>query len=94
MKWSNVGVAQMYREYGLDLSLVGLDGRVESTVRAADVRRWLPGDHAVEARLPAKAGGYAVVASIGPRGGEASVRLACDAPEVGLRYRLGSVSVK
>jgi len=77
----------------LELGLIGADGRLASSVRAADVRRWLPGDHAVDARLAAKPGNYSVMAWIGGRDGAPAVRLACDAPEEGLRYRVGSVKV-
>ncbi len=91
MAWSNVGVAPLYRDYGLELSLVRTDGSVATSVRAADARSWLPGDHSVDARLTAPAGTYALTAALQSPGGTPAIRVACDAPEEALRYRLGTV---
>jgi len=97
MKWSNVGVSRIYRDYPLELSLVGRDGKAALRARAADTRQWLPGDHNVEARMPLpgnfKPGEYTLRAALVNVQGVPSVRLACDAPEQSLSYRIGTVTV-
>jgi hypothetical protein len=93
MQWSNVGVAPIYREYRLQLSLVGADQSVAATLPAADAREWLPGDHTVVARLQARPGTYTLMAALVGAGGGPEIRLACHAPEEGLRYRIGTVRI-
>jgi hypothetical protein len=91
--WSNVGVAPVYREYYLEVSLVDESARMAAKARGADVRRWFPGDLRTEVRLTAPRGTYGVFAAIVDAEGTPSIRLACDAPEEGLRYRIGNVRI-
>lgn len=98
MRWSNVGVGKLYREYPIELFLLDEQGEVVHRVRAtADPRRWLPGEHEVQERIaiPAKLrpGSYVLGLALTDREGKPAIRLAIDAPERELVYRLSRVNV-
>jgi len=98
MKWSNVGVARLYARYGLELSLLGAQGKVvERRLTAVDPRSWLPGEISCEGTIDVDAGIQPGVYGIGlalvDSGGRPAIRLAIEHPQVDLRYSIGEVIV-
>jgi hypothetical protein len=98
MKWSNTGVGLLYREYFLEQYLLDAEGRiVERTRAAADPRAWLPGDREINAELAVgrnvKPGTYGLGIALADPSGKPAIRLAIDAPESALVYKVSQVRV-
>lgn len=98
MKWSNVGVGLLYRQYFLELYLLDGAGRVAARGRSsADPRNWLPGDREISEVLPAgadlKPGVYDLALALVDPEGRPAIKLAMDAPDTGRLYRLSKVRV-
>ncbi len=99
-KWANVGVGKLYHQYSLRCPLVNSDGRACFVSEAkADVRQWLPGEHAVTEplELPAtlEPGEYDLVLGlVDPTGTRRPFLLAIDAPEKDGRYTVGRVRIR
>jgi len=100
MKWSNVGVGKLYRQYVLRYSLLDTMGKVCLTCDAkADPRAWLPGEHSVVESIPLpgtlKPGEYTVaVEMVDPAGQRRPFLLAMDTPEKGGCYSVSILNVK
>ena len=99
MKWSNVGVARLYRPHPLVLYLLDAEGKPAHRVRAAaDPGSWLPGDHPVVERMEIPRtlgpGTYSVgLALVDPVTDWPAIRLGCDAPHADRMYTIGPVRV-
>jgi hypothetical protein len=96
MKWANVGVARMFDDYGLELSLIDGTGAIAARTRTAiDPRKWLPGEIECAAALPLDVapGVYGIGIALVDANGRPSIRLAIDLPDRELRYRVGEVRV-
>ena len=100
MQWANVGVGRLQHPYALRLFLLDAAGQPAGTADAkADLRDWLPGDHALTAALPLpatlQAGNYTLaLAVVDPASRHRPFRLAFDAPEKEGRYEVSQVRVK
>jgi hypothetical protein len=99
MRWSNVGVGKLYRNFPLELYLVGHDGTVAAEARVpSDPRTWLPGDHECRGEIAVPRGvtpgEYGVGVAMVDSEGRPAIRLATEAPEMGLVYRVGQVRVE
>ena len=101
MKWSNVGVGNLYRRYLLVLYLLDAKGEIACRQVQAEVdpTGWLPGDRSITAslRVPANlpAGQYALgLALVDPVNEKPAIRLAIDAPQTDRLYRVSAVRVK
>jgi hypothetical protein len=100
MKWSNVGVARLYRPHPLTLFLLDAGGKEVHRVKAAaDPGQWLPGDHAVTEKLEVprsiNPGTYTVgLALVEASTGQPAIQLGCDASHADRLYTLGSVRVE
>lgn len=100
MKWANVGVGRLQRDYRLRLDLLDATGQPAcSAVAQTEPRTWWPGDHTVSASLPVPAklepGVYSIAAMLfDPAGRSRPFRLAMDTPEREGRHELGPVTVK
>ena len=100
MAWENVARGKLYRRYPLVLCLLKKDG--SAAARQAqdhvDPTQWHPGRHPVVGSIgvpPALAPGVHTVgvALADPTSGKPAIRLAIEAPQQGLVYRLGAVRV-
>ena len=100
MKWANVGVGKLYRQYALRCALIDSTGKVCLTTDAkADPRAWLPGEHSVveSVSLPGtlKPGEYSVAVGILDLAGKRRpFLLAIDAPENGGFYSVSTLRVR
>ena len=101
MKWSNVGVGKLYRQYVLTLCLLDAKGTIvcHQIQKDVDPTRWLPGDVGVAGSLDVpstvRAGQYTLGAAIvDPTTEKPALHLAIDAPHVDRLYRLTGVSVE
>ena len=99
-KWANVGAGKLYRQYALRYSLVDLAERTCFVADAkADVRQWLPGDHAVSESLEIPAtlasGDYDLaVGLVDPAGARRPFLLAINAPERDGRYTVSQIRIR
>ena len=100
MKWANVGVGKLQRNYVLRLFLLDPAGQPAATADAKSAPRdWLPGEHVVSESFPLpstlKAGDYTLaLALVDPEGQQRAFRLATDLPEKEGRYEVSRVRVE
>ena len=100
MKWANVGVGKLQRNYVLRLFLLDAAGQPAATADAKSTPRdWLPGEHVVSESFPLpstlKAGDYTLaLALVDPEGQQRAFRLATDLPEKEGRYEVSRVRVE
>jgi len=99
MRWANVGVGKLHRQYVLRLLLLDAAQQpVLSTDAKAELRDWLPGEHSLTAtlELPAtlKTGDYTLAAAmVNPAGPSRPFRLATDLPEKDGCYAISTVRI-
>jgi len=98
MKWSNVGVARLYSQCALELSLLDPQGTVVTrNLAQLDPRSWLPGDVACEGAIDVGAdlppGRYGIGLALVDATGRPAIRLAIDHPQADLRYGVSEITV-
>jgi len=98
MKWSNVGVGLLYRQYFLEQYLLEAGGKVVERARSkADPRSWLPGNHEITEELAVgpgvKPGIYDLGLALVDAGGKPAIKLAIDAPDNDRLYAVSKVQV-
>ena len=100
MKWANVGVGKLQRDWRLRLFLINEAGQVVTEADArANPREWLPGEHEIHPslQLPGSIlpGNYTVAVSLlDPMKNHRPFRLAFDAPEKEGRYSVSKIVVE
>ncbi len=99
MKWDNKGVAPMYYNWPMEISLIGENGEVAySELKDVEITNWLPGanDGTVTFNIPRKLseGNYTIAVAIAdPETEEPTVKLAMEGGRDDLRYPLYQISV-
>ncbi|NQT16206.1 MAG: DUF4832 domain-containing protein [Planctomycetes bacterium] len=101
MKWSNVGVGKLYRQYPLVVYLVDADGKVacQEEQNGVDPSTWLPGDCEVSGTIQiaktVRAGTYTLAVALVDRDTrKPAIRLAIDVPHDERLYHISRVRVK
>lgn len=100
MKWANVGVGGLYREYVLRCALVNASGKISAeAILETDPRQWMPGEHDVAAKLALPAdlvpGAYTLrLGMMDPAGRRRPFLLAIDAPEDGGWYSVSHLDIR
>lgn len=100
-KWTNAGVARLYRQYPLTLYLLDSRGAIVHQQRQehSDSRQWLPGEHqaALSLAIPRDLapGSYTLgLAFVDLATGKPAIALACTAPHQDRLYRLGTLAIR
>ncbi|TBL53879.1 DUF4832 domain-containing protein [Obesumbacterium proteus] len=98
-QWSNDGVAPIYLPYRLAWRLQDEQGNtVTQAVTDADIRQWLPGQHALHSTLVVpsnlKSGRYVVDVALIDKSGKARIQLANEGQQNDGWYRLSTITLQ
>jgi hypothetical protein len=100
MSWSNVGVAPLYQEHYLSLSLIDVNGKIVLSQQLRhSIKQWLPGNYRIDERLLIPAtlppGKYAIgVAMVNAKTHQADIRFPLNALEKNGIYSVSSVTIR